>query len=167
MSSKRRKKADRQQRRKRKDERREASADPAGTGPEETAPSVPDDRPADISEVTDPELREELQDLDARRREGEDVSPQMHLEIHNVVENQVAADDPPGIRSFFDRTVAAAGSRHEAVHLVGLAVSDEMYQMMTGSADFDPDRYFRRLEELYAALKEHGPGRWIPGSADA
>jgi hypothetical protein len=63
--------------------------------------------------------------LDAPERHGErdyapeagELNPFLHLSLHLAVEEQLAIDQPPGIRGEFERLRAAKGE-HEAKHEV-------------------------------------------------
>ena len=52
------------------------------------------------------------------RPESGDVNPFLHLSLHLAVAEQLAIDQPPGIRAQFERLRAARGDEHEALHVV-------------------------------------------------
>ena len=45
-----------------------------------------------------------------------DVNPFLHLSLHLAVAEQLAIDQPPGIRAHFERIRAARGDEHQALH---------------------------------------------------
>ena len=47
-----------------------------------------------------------------------DVNPFLHLSLHLAVAEQLAIDQPPGIRAQFERLRAARGDEHSALHAV-------------------------------------------------
>jgi len=47
-----------------------------------------------------------------------DINPFLHLSLHLAVAEQLAIDQPPGIRAQFERLRAAHGDEHEALHAV-------------------------------------------------
>lgn len=47
-----------------------------------------------------------------------DVNPFLHLSLHLAVAEQLAIDQPPGIRAHFERIRAARGDEHQALHAV-------------------------------------------------
>lgn len=52
------------------------------------------------------------------RPESGDVNPFLHLSLHLAVAEQLAIDQPAGIRAHFDRIRAATGDEHAALHAV-------------------------------------------------
>jgi Domain of unknown function (DUF1841) len=50
--------------------------------------------------------------------ESGDINPFLHLSLHLAVAEQLAVDQPPGIRAQFERLRAAHGDEHAALHAV-------------------------------------------------
>ena len=50
------------------------------------------------------------------RPEGGETNPFLHLSLHLAVAEQLAIDQPPGIRAEFERIKAARGDEHAALH---------------------------------------------------
>ena len=50
--------------------------------------------------------------------ESGDINPFLHLSLHLAVAEQLAIDQPPGIRAQFERLRAARGDEHGALHAV-------------------------------------------------
>ena len=48
--------------------------------------------------------------------EGGEANPFLHLSLHLAVAEQLAIDQPPGIRAEFERIRAARGDEHAALH---------------------------------------------------
>jgi Domain of unknown function (DUF1841) len=68
-----------------------------------------------------PEYHAELADLDAAlaasyRVEDGRTNPFLHLSMHLTITEQVAIDQPRGIKQAFDLLAAKLGSAHEAQH---------------------------------------------------
>jgi hypothetical protein len=60
-------------------------------------------------------------DQPARWREKDytdETNPFLHMSLHVAIEEQLAIDQPPGIRAEFDRILADRGDRHDALHAV-------------------------------------------------
>ena len=63
------------------------------------------------------EAPEEHVDRDWRPESG-DVNPFLHLSLHLAVAEQLAIDQPPGIRAEYDRIRITRGGDHPALHAV-------------------------------------------------
>jgi Domain of unknown function (DUF1841) len=50
--------------------------------------------------------------------ESGDVNPFLHLSLHLAVAEQLAIDQPPGIRAQFERLRTSRGDEHAALHAV-------------------------------------------------
>jgi hypothetical protein len=50
--------------------------------------------------------------------EAGDINPFLHLSLHLAVAEQLAIDQPPGIRAQYERLRAARGDEHGALHAV-------------------------------------------------
>jgi hypothetical protein len=46
------------------------------------------------------------------------ANPFLHMSLHVAIEEQLAIDQPPGIRAEFDRLLADRGDRHDALHVM-------------------------------------------------
>lgn len=60
--------------------------------------------------------------------EGGATNPFLHLSLHLAVAEQLAIDQPPGIRAEYDRLVAAHGDEHDALHAVLECLGETMWQ---------------------------------------
>jgi hypothetical protein len=70
-----------------------------------------------------PEYHAVLEDPDRHRDrdyrpEAGAVNPFLHLSLHLAVAEQLAIDQPPGIRAHFERIARAKGDEHAALHAV-------------------------------------------------
>lgn len=72
--------------------------------------------------VLHPEYHTLLSEFDSIGREfaPEDglVNPFLHLSLHLAIEEQLSIDQPPGLRTAFNRCLLRARDRHEALHMV-------------------------------------------------
>ena len=78
----------------------------------------------------------------------EGVNPFAHVTMHVAVETQLETGDPPEAAAALERLLAAGLSRHEALHRIGAAFSEELFEMQREGRPFDRSRYVRRLEAL-------------------
>jgi hypothetical protein len=86
--------------------------------------------------------------------EGADPDPEenpfLHVVMHEVIDRQVARDDPPGTRDAFERLVGAGVDPHEAQHRILEVFARAMHELMASGRPLDPALYRARLEALGA-----------------
>ena len=70
--------------------------------------------------------------------------------IIEVVDNQLAANDPPQINQTLERLVSEGFSELEAKELIGNVVVVEVFQVMKDGEPFDLERYVAALNRLPA-----------------
>ncbi len=90
-------------------------------------------------------------------------NPFLHVQMHQVIENQLAAGNPPEAVEALQALCKAGAGRHEACHILAGIMIQEMYPVLKGQAPFDVQAYRSRLR--YAArLAEHllSAGAWPP-----
>jgi hypothetical protein len=68
------------------------------------------------------------------------INPALHLAMHEIVANQLWADDPPEVWHTAQRLLAAGYERHEVLHMLASVVSDDVYQTLHDQKPPDPDR---------------------------
>jgi hypothetical protein len=82
--------------------------------------------------------------------EGNVWSPRMHIDMHAIIERQLANDDPSGIA---DRAIAYEREgkldSHEIRHALASAVSEQLWYMSKEGCPFDSQRYFDDIERQY------------------
>ena len=60
--------------------------------------------------------------------DGGAMNPFLHLSLHLAVAEQLAIDQPPGIRAEFERLRGARGDEHDALHAVVECLGETMWQ---------------------------------------
>ena len=60
--------------------------------------------------------------------DGGATNPFLHLSLHLAVAEQLAIDQPPGIRAEFERIRTARGDEHAALHAVLECLGETMWQ---------------------------------------
>jgi hypothetical protein len=60
--------------------------------------------------------------------EGGELNPFLHLSLHLAVAEQLAIDQPPGIRAEFERLRRAHGDEHAALHDVLECLGETLWQ---------------------------------------
>ena len=83
---------------------------------------------------------------------GQRINPRLHIAVHEIVANQLWNDDPPEVWQTAQRLRAAGYARHEILHMIGSALSSEMWNVLQEGEPADTARYVRALENL--------PGSW-------
>jgi hypothetical protein len=74
------------------------------------------------------------------------LNPFLHLSLHLAIEEQLAIDQPPGIRTRFERIAAAAGSEHDAKHALLECLAETIWQAQRSNAAPDARTYLECLE---------------------
>jgi hypothetical protein len=89
--------------------------------------------------------------------DGEPFNPRLHITMHQVVANQLLADDPPVTWQTVQRLAVLGYDWHNIMHMIGALVADDIRRALTEKRPFDPADYARRLGDL--------PGDW-PAAED-
>jgi hypothetical protein len=103
-----------------------------------------------------PDLREQL-DNDTLPDElvdddGNVWSPRSHLAIHTVIERQIANDEPRGIAQIARRLAESGVDHHEIRHLMGVPLTEQIWNVTHEGVEFDERQYMRDQE---AIAEEH------------
>ena len=85
---------------------------------------------------------------------GQTVNPRVHVAMHQVVANQLLADDPPETWQTVQRLAGLGYDWHNVMHLVMGPVTEAVYETLAEKRPFDRADYMWRLAEL--------PGDWPP-----
>ena len=84
-------------------------------------------------------------DRDWRPESGE-TNPFLHLSLHLAVAEQLAIDQPPGIRAQFERLRAARGDEHAALHAILECLGEVIWSAQRQRAPLDAALYLACLE---------------------
>jgi len=114
-------------------------------------PGDEDDR-AMLIEALHPEFADALRGEGDVIVGGEAVNPRLHVAMHQVVANQLLADDPPETWQTVQRLAGLGYDWHNIMHMIASLVSEDVYQALSEHRQPDPAAYARRLSEL--------PGDW-------
>ena len=93
-----------------------------------------------------PEYHAELDDVDAALAAVYDVesgrtNPFLHLSMHLTITEQVAIDQPRGIRQAYELLAATRGSAHEAQHEVMECLGEMVWASQRSGLPPDGERY--------------------------
>jgi hypothetical protein len=106
-----------------------------------------------LIEAEHPELRRALTEGQREIRIGGDVvNPVLHISMHEIVANQLWADDPPEVWKTAQRLLADGYERHEVLHMLASVVAGEVFEIMRQQQPHD----IERVRQALAAL----PGEW-------
>ena len=89
-----------------------------------------------------------------------DVNPRLHIVLHEAVEEQLAAGDPPQARAAHARLVALGYPEHDVIHGIGDALTRELWRAQDAHELFDRDRYAARLAAMPDSPDEAGACVW-------
>jgi hypothetical protein len=59
---------------------------------------------------------------------GEPMSPRLHVSMHEIVTNQLWADDPPEVWATAQRLAALGYERHVILHMIASLVSHDLWE---------------------------------------
>ena len=116
-------------------------------------PGDEDDR-ALLIEALHPEFEGALHGGDDVMVGGETVNPRLHVAMHQVVANQLLADDPPETWQTVQRLAGLGYDWHNVMHMIASLAAEDVYLALREHRQPDPAAYARRLREL--------PGGWPP-----
>jgi hypothetical protein len=83
---------------------------------------------------------------------GITINPVLHIAMHEIVANQLWANDPPEMWETAERLLAAGYERHEVLHMLASVASGEVFDALRNQTRHE-------IERLRAALAEL-PGSW-------
>jgi len=113
-----------------------------------------EDQRALLMEALHPDFADALQGDDDVIIGGELVNPRLHVAMHQVVANQLLADDPPETWQTVQRLAGLGYDWHNIMHMIASLVTEDVYGVLQEHRQPDPAGYARRLHEL--------PGGWPP-----
>lgn len=116
-------------------------------------PGDEDDR-AMLIEALHPEFADALQGETDVIVDGQTVNPRLHVAMHQVVANQLLADDPPQVWQTVQRLAGLGYDWHNIMHMIAALVTEDVHAALKEHREPDPADYARRLSEL--------PGDWPP-----
>jgi hypothetical protein len=111
-------------------------------------PADPDDR-ALLFRAAHPELDAAITDgRETAVIDGQEINPRLHLAIHEIVANQLIGGDPPEVWATAQRLRQLGYDRHEVLHMLGRAMSGQLWQGLQGPSGYDHAAHVAALEAL-------------------
>jgi hypothetical protein len=87
------------------------------------------------------EVWDHLEEYGDEDVEIDGVSPILHVNIHGTIENQLADDTPPFVAKALLKLTDNGVSRHEAIHVIGNALAEQIWTMMAQGQEYDQEKY--------------------------
>ncbi len=84
----------------------------------------------------------------------DETNPHLHAAFMEVVDNQIAGNDPPETRETLSRLMAQGISREDARTYIGQAICIEAWDIMRNKSEFNLERFVRNLKNLPEEPKE-------------
>lgn len=117
-----------------------------------------DGEEAQLAEVMEmhPEYYDVWQDVESLGPDAvtpDGVNPFLHVATHQVVEQQLADNDPPQTVKTLEALMAAGYSRHDATHAIGAVVMQEVFDILKEKRPFDRERYVAALRDVAEEAK--------------
>jgi Domain of unknown function (DUF1841) len=79
--------------------------------------------------------------------ESGQMNPFLHLSLHLAIEEQLAIDQPAGIRAEFQRILSRTKDRHDALHTVLECLGESIWRAQRDGAPMDGAAYLECLRQ--------------------
>jgi uncharacterized protein DUF1841 len=130
-------------------------------------PEDPDDR-ALLIRAAHPELDAAISDgHETAVVGGREINPRLHLALHEVVASQVIGGDPPEVWATAQRLRRLGYDRHEVLHMLGSAMSGELWEALQGRRGYDHAAHVAALDALPDSWERQRPGGQAPPATRA
>jgi hypothetical protein len=83
-----------------------------------------------LIEARHPEFADAVQSSDDVFIDGEAVNPRLHLAMHEIVANQLLADDPPETWQTVQRLAGLGYDWHNIMHMIAALVTEDVYGVL-------------------------------------
>ena len=108
-----------------------------------------DDERSVLIRAEHPEFRSALTSgRETIHHRGQVVNPALHIAMHEIVANQLLADEPPEMWQTATRLTDAGYERHEVLHMLASVVSDDVYAALHDNQPHNPARTRAALAAL-------------------
>jgi hypothetical protein len=84
----------------------------------------------------------------------DETNPYLTAAFMEVVDNQIANNDPPETRETLDRLISEGISEEDARLYIGQAICIEVWDIMKNKREFNLKRFVRNLKNLPEEPKE-------------
>ena len=76
------------------------------------------------------------------------VNPFLHINLHLTLQDQLAMDQPKGIRGIHNKLLVKIKDEHEVEHLMMEHIAEMIFNAQKNNAAFDLDGYIQALKQL-------------------
>jgi hypothetical protein len=90
--------------------------------------------------------------------DGREMNPRLHLTIHEIVATQLVDDEPPEVWTTAQRLRRLDYGRHEILHMLGAAMTPQLWAAQHDQREYDPDEHRAALEALPESWERERPG---------
>ncbi len=137
-------------------------------------PHDPDERRI-LIEAEHPEYADVLDADEEVLVDGQPMNPSLHVRMHEIVTNQIWDLDPPETWATAQRLTDLGYDRHEVIHMLGGAVTTQLWRAMHEQepfglpgflADLDalPDSWEEQRLQAQPKRRARRPPPWIGGN---
>jgi len=78
--------------------------------------------------------------------ESGQMNPFLHLSLHLAIEEQLAIDQPAGIRAEFERILGSVNDRHDALHAILECLGESIWRAQRKGAAMDGAAYLECIK---------------------
>ena len=100
--------------------------------------------------------------------DGGEMDPRLHLTIHEIVAAQLADEQPPEVWATAERLHRLGYDKHEILHMLGAAMSTQLWAALHDQREYDPDEHRAALDALpdsWERGRPAGPAPPVPRAA--
>ncbi len=84
-----------------------------------------------------------------------EVNPYLHISIHSIIEKQISTKNPKETLQPLKLLQNLGLSRYDAIHEIGTALSDELFEVLKQQKPFNNENYIKRLEKLVQNVRKN------------
>jgi hypothetical protein len=99
--------------------------------------------------------------------DGREMNPRLHLAVHEIVAAQLADEQPPEVWATAQRLSSLGYDRHEILHMLGAAMSNQLWAALHEQREYDSDEHRAALDALPDSWERGRPAGSAPPEARA
>ena len=83
----------------------------------------------------------------------EGVNPFLHIQIHLIVENQLAMGEPSVVREVAEELNKLGFSHHEIIHIIARPLTKQIFYIFKNNVPFNEEEYTQDLRKIVEDIK--------------